>query len=123
MRVIGLTGFVAALIALAATASAATLDGVSGQVYVDKGKGPQLVRGTVQVNPGDVVTVGAGGSARIVYSGGCSMPVASASMTTVTMDGQCVSAAADSSMIGLAGSALIGGTLVYIAAKDRSASP
>ena len=35
-----LLGFLVALGALVATASAATLDSVNGQVWVDKGKGP-----------------------------------------------------------------------------------
>ncbi len=119
-----LLGFLVALGALVATASAATLDSISGQVWVDKGKGPQLVKGPVQVNPGDIVTVGPGSSARIAYSGGCFVGAAAGTVTTVTADGQCVvNGVENNSLVGLAGSIAIGATLVTIAVKERSASP
>lgn len=109
--------------AFAATASAATLQ-PTGQVWVNKGSGPQPVKGATHVNPGDVVTVGPGASARIVYPNGCSMPVSSGMQMTVTLESQCIAAPGESSsFIGLAGAAAIGATLIYIAVDDRSASP
>lgn len=124
MRAIRIAGLAAALCALMGTASAATLDSVSGQVWVDKGRGPQLVRGSVQVNPGDVVTVGAGGSARIVYANGCTAPAAGGMAMTVTMDSQCiVNTVENTAFLGVAAAVGLGATIAIVASKDRGASP
>lgn len=65
----------AAMLVGAVQASAATLNGVTGQIFVNSGNGFKSVKNGATVNPGDVVMARNGGTAQIVYADGSSMIV------------------------------------------------
>lgn len=79
--------FVSALLS-SAPALAATLQ-VAGPVSVNTGSGFRPVTGTVEVNPGDRILVGNGGSAQIVYSASCSTGVSPGAVATVAASAPC----------------------------------
>jgi hypothetical protein len=58
------------------TARAATLDGIEGQVLVNRGGGYKRVRGPVVLKAGDTIVVAnRGGRAVVSYDDGCNVPV------------------------------------------------
>src|SRR5262245_43550042 len=84
----------AAGLVLAGPALAASLVGqlkdVDGKVYVNRGKGFELARGTTDLFQGDRVMVGEKGSATVSYSRAeCDMTLGALSMTTITEDAPC----------------------------------
>lgn len=62
---------IAAMLIGSVQASAATIETVSGSVFVNRGKGFEAVTGGAQVNVGDIVMVREGGEALVVYTDGC----------------------------------------------------
>jgi hypothetical protein len=65
-----------AVVSLTPVVNAATLDVSKSSVTVTRGGAPSAAAaGSSTVNPGDVVRVGQGGAARVVYSGQCSVAV------------------------------------------------
>ena len=69
-------------------ASAATLT-ATGSVQVNRGSGFQPVSGMVEVRGGDRVLVGAGGTARIAYTDGCTTSVHPNSLAVVATSAPC----------------------------------
>ncbi|MEQ1696840.1 MAG: hypothetical protein ABL901_13460 [Hyphomicrobiaceae bacterium] len=74
---------VAALLLGTVHASAATVEGLSGSAFVNRGKGFQAASLGEQVKPGDIIMVRDGGEALIVYSDGCQSHVTSGKTVTV----------------------------------------
>ena len=123
MKAITATLAAIGFVGVASVATAATLDSISGQVVVNRGKGPTAVKGPTQVNVGDVVTASSKGSARIVYSASCSVPVAPGTSVTVTHDDHCHLGLAGGPSNGLligAGVVAIGAGVAIIVINDPS---
>jgi len=82
---LSILGSVAALLACLSTTQAATLIDVHGKVLVNHGGHSKFVPAAVgeQLNPGDVVLARNGGTAEIVYSTECRVPVISGGVSTV----------------------------------------
>jgi hypothetical protein len=76
-------------VALSLPSLAATVEPVEGQVSINRGNGFQRVAGAVQANVGDSVMASPNGSARIVYSDGCSVPVVPQGVITITAESPC----------------------------------
>ena len=70
-------------------AGATTLEGIQGVVLVDHGSGYSVVNGPKQLNPGDSVIANPGGSAKVVYGDGCSVPVQPGSVVAVASQSPC----------------------------------
>ena len=90
MRSIAKVFLCGVVVALSATAQAATVRNVAGSVLVDRGSGFQRVTGDVTVAPGDRVLANAGGSANIVYSENCIVKVDPGAVVTVIPASQCL---------------------------------
>jgi hypothetical protein len=76
---------------LSSSCWAATLEPVQGSLYVNDGNGFQPVNGRIDVNVGERVMVSPGGTATIVYSDGCKIPVQPGTVTTITSASPCTS--------------------------------
>ena len=63
------------LIFLSVPAFAATVDAVKGKVLINRGDGFQQVTSGTKANAGDLLMANAGGSAKLVYPGGCQVSV------------------------------------------------
>jgi hypothetical protein len=74
---------------------AATVTAVEGQVSINRGNGFQQVTGAAQAEVGDLVMVGPNGTAQIVYSDDCSVPVLPGKVMTITAEAPCKEFAAD----------------------------
>jgi hypothetical protein len=70
-------------------AGAASVEVISGDVLVDHGSGFSAVHGRTQLAPGDTVIANPGGSAKVVYGAGCSVPVEPGSVVSVTQTPPC----------------------------------
>ena len=57
------------------SASAATVEAVKGKVLINRGEGFQQTASGAQAKAGDLVMASAGGSAKLVYPGGCQIKV------------------------------------------------
>jgi hypothetical protein len=68
---------------------AATLQPMGGEVFVNQGRGYQLVTTPIDINPGDAVMVNPNGLATIVYNGACSVGVKPGLVATVTPNPPC----------------------------------
>lgn len=79
---------IALVLAGGASAAAATLN-VTGPVSVNSGSGFRPVTSGVEVNPGDRVLVGNGGSAQIVYNSTCTANVLAGAIATVSAQAPC----------------------------------
>ena len=105
---------VAALLLGSVQVFAATVESISGAVFVNKGQGFQAATLGTQVNPGDIVMVRNGGEALVVYGDGCQSHVKSGKTVTVGTSSPC--SAVDQSQLkpGTIGpdTLLIGGVVV-----------
>jgi hypothetical protein len=70
-------------------ARAAVLDGINGQVMVKRGGTYRLVKGPMELKPGESVVANPGGSAVISYTDGCNVPVAADSVVAVSEASPC----------------------------------
>lgn len=114
-------------------ASAATIESVSGSVFVNRGKGFEAVTGGTQVQVGDIVMVRDGGEALVVFTDGCQARVAPTQTITVGEASPCSltkeanlkpELPAPGSM--LLGAAVIGGAVagaVALSNSDSKSSP
>ena len=66
---------VAAVLSLSSVASAATVDAVNGKVLINRGDGFQPATSGTQAKAGDLLMANAGGSAKLVYPGGCQVSI------------------------------------------------
>lgn len=80
----------AALVA-AASANAATLSAVNGQILVNPGSGYQAVTGGAELKPGDLVLAGPGGSAKLSFLDGCTAAVEPGSVVAIGQASPCAS--------------------------------
>ena len=77
------------LILLSLPAFAATVDSVKGKVLINRGEGFQQVTTGAQANAGDQLMAGPGGSAKLVYSGGCQVSVVPGRVVSVGKQPPC----------------------------------
>jgi hypothetical protein len=70
-------------------AFAATVDAVKGKVLLNQGDGFQQVTTGVQVNAGDLLMAGPGGSAKLVYSDRCQVSVVPGRVVSVGKQPPC----------------------------------
>ncbi len=102
---------------------AATVDGISGPVFVNKGRGFQTVTAATQINPGDIVMARDGGRAEVIYADGCRTRVEAGQPVSVASSGgikdggvELSPCAADGRVAGAGGIApgalLVGGVVV-----------
>ena len=77
------------LIFMSVPAFAATVDSVKGKVLINRGEGFQQVTTGAQANAGEQVMVGPGGSAKLVYSGGCQVSVVPGRVVSVGKQPPC----------------------------------
>lgn len=68
---------------------AATLQPMGGEVFVNRGRGYDLVTQPVQVNPGDTILVNPNGRATVVYNDACSVNLPPGPVTTITPSPPC----------------------------------
>lgn len=72
------------LLPLAGTSlQAASLEGLQGEVLVDRGGGFDIISGPTSLDPGNTVIANPGGKAVIVYSAECKVPVQPGAVVTV----------------------------------------
>ncbi len=79
----------AALVVVTLNASAATIVVNEGAVSVSRGQGFEPAGNGTPVAPGDKVLVATGGSATIVFSAECQVPVGSGQVVTIPVDSPC----------------------------------
>jgi hypothetical protein len=75
--------------------SAATLEGIQGEVMINTGAGYRFVSGVVELKPGDMVIANAGGTAQLMYGDGCTVPVQAGGFVTVSADSPCLTTQAN----------------------------
>lgn len=75
-----------------APVQAAVLQGISGQVVVNRGDGFESAMENTEVLPGDQVVVAPGATAILAYGGGCSVPVPAESVVEVAPKAPCPAA-------------------------------
>jgi hypothetical protein len=124
---------IAAVLIGSIQASAATVESVSGSVFVNRGKGFVAATGGTQVKTGDVVMVRDGGEALVVYTDGCQARVKPAESITVTEASPCSLAKEANLTPGLPapgtlliGAAVVGGTIagaIALSNNDSKSSP
>jgi len=73
----------------AASLKAATLEGIQGEVLVDRGGGFDVAPGPTTLKPGDTVIANPGGVAQIVYDSECKVPVQPGSVIAVRKESPC----------------------------------
>jgi hypothetical protein len=79
------------VLAVAAPATAATVEPISGQVLINRGSGFEQVGAATEARTGDLVMVRAQGRARIVYGDGCTVEVKPGSVVAVKPEQSCQS--------------------------------
>ena len=84
-------------VVLTCPAFAATIELVNGKVLINHGDGFLPTLSGAQANPGDLVMASAGGSAKLVYPGGCQVKVIPGSVVSVGKQPPCTA----SSLAGL----------------------
>ena len=77
------------LVGVAVGAEAATVQNMQGSVLINRGTGFQAATGSAPVAVGDQVMVREGGSAQIVYDGGCAVKVEQERITAVKAEPPC----------------------------------
>jgi hypothetical protein len=77
------------MVALGATAHAATVTAVQGQVLVSTGAGYRLVDGAAQVGPGGTVVANPGAIARVAYGSNCVVTVQPGSVYSIAVQPPC----------------------------------
>jgi len=85
----GMAAFVSVM-ALSLSSFAATVVPEDGIVLVNRGSGYVNANGPTNVGPGDIIVVNPGGTARLSYPDGCTVPVAVGSIVTVEAQSPCV---------------------------------
>jgi hypothetical protein len=65
------------------------LDGINGQVLVNRGRGYRVVKGPMELKPGYSVIANPGGSAVVSYTDGCNVAVAAGSVVAVAAGSPC----------------------------------
>jgi hypothetical protein len=70
---------------------AATIEPVQGNLSVNQGQGFQPITSRVDVNVGDTLMVGPGGSATVTYDDGCTVKVQPGAVTTIAPLSPCAS--------------------------------
>ena len=70
-------------------ASAASIEAVKGKVLINHGEGFQQAASGAQANAGDLVMASAGGSAKLVYPGGCQVRVIPGTVVSVGKQPPC----------------------------------
>lgn len=68
---------------------AANLQPVQGQVYIDQGRGFQLLSGPAEANVGDLVMVSPGSLAALTYADGCKVGIQAGQIIPVTRISPC----------------------------------
>src|SRR4029079_4157874 len=76
-------------VCLSLPASAATLDAVEGKVLINHGKGFQPAATGTEARAGDLVMANPGGSAKLVYPGGCVTAIQAGRVITVNDGSKC----------------------------------
>jgi hypothetical protein len=76
-------------VCLSLPASAATLNAVQGQVLVNHGSGFQRAASGMDAREGDLVMANPGGSAKLIYPGGCVVEVKPGTVVTVNGGSKC----------------------------------
>jgi hypothetical protein len=76
-------------LSVGAPARAAVLDGIQGQVLINRGAGYRLAKGPTELKPGDSIIANPGGSAVVSYTDGCNVPVAAGSVVAVADASPC----------------------------------
>lgn len=74
---------------LSSQAFGATINSVQGEVYFNSGQGYRPLVGTVEAKPGNSAFAAPGGSARVVYSDGCTMKISPGAVTSVSEKSPC----------------------------------
>jgi hypothetical protein len=95
MKAFGLLIVATSLVALDASAFAATVTPIKGTLQINTGHGFQKVSGPTQVVPGSAVMVGLGGKGEIRYSDGCRIQVTPGSLAIVAPISPCAQGAAE----------------------------
>ena len=107
-----------------ASAEAASLASIQGDVKINRGSGFHRVAGAVQVVPGTSVMVAPGGSADILYSDGCRIPVRPGAVQVVAPVSPCaMGQAGEGNTIydALLAAAIIGGSVsAGVVLSDRN---
>ncbi len=80
-------------VTLSLPASAATLASVQGQVLINHGNGFQRAETGVETHEGDLIVASPGGSAKLIYPGGCVTEVKPDTVVTVNDGTKCPQAA------------------------------
>ena len=70
-------------------ASATSIEAVKGKVLINHGEGFQQAASGAQANAGDLVMASAGGSAKLVYPGGCQVRVIPGTVVSVGKQPPC----------------------------------
>jgi hypothetical protein len=117
-------------LALLGSASAATLEGVTGKVLVNNGSGYKGTSTGAFVQTGDRVLAETGGAAVIVYDNGCKVRLRPGTIVTVKENPACHGAAeieaGDDIGFVIAGGAIVGGVvtgIVLLSENKHSVSP
>lgn len=76
-------------VCLVSPALAATVQPVQGQVSINRGEGFQPLAGKTQARAGDLVMVHPGGKAKLLYPGGCIIPVTPGKVVQVGAKSPC----------------------------------
>ena len=79
-------------LAVGAPARAAILDGINGQVLVNRGGTYRIVKEPMELKAGESVLANPGGSAVVSYTDGCNVPVAPGSIVAVAAASPCAAA-------------------------------
>lgn len=121
--------------AAVATAHAATLASIQGEVLVNQGGGYRFVSGTLELKPGDMVIANTGGAAQLSYGDGCTVVVEAGAVVTVAEQPPCLTTQATTPTTPMltpgtlaVGAVVIGGAVGAAAllssnSKDKPASP
>jgi hypothetical protein len=88
-------GAAVSVLAFDASAVAATLTSIQGQVRVNSGSGFHQVSQMEEVAPGTSIMVSSGGSAEVLYSDGCRMPAEPGLVVTVAPISPCAQGQAE----------------------------
>lgn len=118
MRIAGwLSGF--ALMAVAASASAATLTPVAGHTLLNQGAGYKPISGSVEVKPGDSILVNPGGGAQLAYGACATFEIKPGDVVTVADEASipCAGAGAGAAAVGAGlgtSTLIIGGAAVAV---------
>jgi hypothetical protein len=122
-------------VSTSASSFAAIVTVLQGQVLVNRGgQGYQLVEGSSEANPGDMVVVNPGGIAQIVYPDGCTVQVQPPSVVAIAPQSPCQTEQEASQQPSVNGTTLAIGAVVVVGGgvaaaillsqkKDKPASP